>query len=217
MRKLTTPKQRTQSKSRFLIRELGRETWSDFARFFEKRPVVWSGCWCLAFHMTPSGKAAENRALKEGLVREDRSHAALVYDEADIVGWCQFGSPAELPLRMRGYGKLNVSLPDWRITCFVVDRDRRREGIAKAALKGALDIIAKKGGGTVDGYPISIPRGKPYSDNWLWSGAESMFARLGFRRLGQFGSSKWVVRKVVPGRKSIRTASGETLESVGTQ
>ncbi len=191
------------SKSRFLIRELGRETWPDFARFFENRPPVWSGCWCVAFHMKPGeqpGKAAENRALKERLVRANQSHAALVYDGPDVVGWCQFGPPAELPARMRGYGKLNVASPDWRITCFVVDRDRRGEGIAKAGLQGALDIIATKGGGTVDGYPIDIPRGKPYSNDYLWSGTESMFAKLGFRQLGQFGSSKWVVRKVVSSR-----------------
>jgi GNAT superfamily N-acetyltransferase len=192
-----------QPTARFLIRELRRETWPDFARFFENRPPVWSGCWCVAFHMKPGespGKAAENRALKERLVRADRSHAALVYDGGDVVGWCQFGPPAELPARMRGYGKLDAALPDWRITCFFVDRQRRGEGIAKTALQGVLRIIATKGGGTVDGYPIVIPRGKPYSNNFLWSGAESMFAKLGFRRLGNLGSSKLAMRKVVRSR-----------------
>lgn len=161
------------------------------------------GCWCVAFHLKPGeppGTAAENRAYKERLVRANRSHAALVYDGSDVVGWCQFGPPAELPARMRGYGKLDVASPDWRITCFFVDRDRRGEGIAKAALLGALRIIATKGGGTVDGYPIAIPRGKPYSNNFLWSGVESMFAELGFRRLGNLGSSKLVMRKVVRSR-----------------
>ncbi len=188
--------------ARFQVREFGRETWPDFARFFENRPPTWSGCWCVAFHLKPGekdGTAAENRALKERLVRENRSHAALVYDGADLVGWCQFGPPAELPARMRGYGKLDTALPDWRITCFVVDRARRKEGVAKAALDGALRIIASKGGGTVDGYPIDT-RGKPYSSSFLWSGTQSMFTELGFRPLGQFGSSKWVVRKQVRSR-----------------
>ena len=192
-----------QPKARFLIRELGKETWPAFARFFENRHPVWGGCWCVAFHMKlgeSPGTAAENRAYKERLIRANRSHAALVYDGADVVGWCQFGPPAELPARMRGYGKLEVAPPDWRITCFFVDRDRRGEGIAKAALRGALHIIATKGGGSVDGYPIAIPRGKPYSNNFLWSGAASMFAELGFRRLGNLGSSKLVMRKMVRSR-----------------
>jgi hypothetical protein len=215
MKKLTTPgldsksdllsqtKRGRQPKGRFLIRELRRETWPDFARFFENRHPVWSGCWCMSFHLKPGeseGTAAQRKTDKERLVRENRSHAALVYDGPDVVGWCQFGPPIELPGRMRGYGKLDVAPPDWRITCFFVDSDRRGEGIAKAASRGALGIIATKGGGTVDGYPIDIPRGKPYSNNFLWSGAASMFAEAGFHPIGNFGSSKRVMRKVIRSR-----------------
>ncbi len=47
---------------------------------------------------------------------------------------------------MSGYSKLDVPPPDWRITCFFVDRDHRKEGVSKAALQGALRIIASKGG-----------------------------------------------------------------------
>ncbi|TMF08130.1 MAG: GNAT family N-acetyltransferase [Chloroflexi bacterium] len=86
--------------------------------------------------------------------------------------------------------------PDWRITCFFVDRDRRRQGIAEAALAGAIRIIAAKGGGSVDGYPIAT-RGKPYSSSFLFGGTESMFAELGFRPLGALGTSKLVMRRVV--------------------
>src|SRR6266571_5865690 len=57
----------------------------------------------------------------------------------------------------------------------------------------------REGGGSVDGYPIALPRGKPYSSSFLWGGTESMFAELGFRPLGSLGTSKrvMVVRKVV--------------------
>ena len=97
---------------------------------------------------------------------------------------------------MTGYEKLGLDPPDWRIPCFFVDRDRRRVGVAKAALEGALRIIASRGGGTVDAYPISV-HGKPYGSSFLWSGTESMFVDAGFRRMGRLGSSKVVVRKVV--------------------
>ena len=101
---------------------------------------------------------------------------------------------------MTAYAKLGVAPPDWRITCFFVDRDRRKEGIAKAALEGALRLIAADGGGTVDGYPIDT-RGKPASGSFLWSGTDSMFARLGFRPLVPLGTSKRVVRKRVRSRR----------------
>ncbi len=185
--------------ARFLIKELGRGTWPDFARIMEKHNGVWGGCWCVTFHLEPGRSnrtATPRRAYKERLVRANKSHAALVYDGADVVGWCQFGPPVELPGRMGGFGKLGVAPPDWRITCFFVDRDRRKAGIAEAALAGALRIIAAKGGGTVDGYPIAT-RGKPYSSSFLWGGTESMFAEIGFRPLGSLGTSKLVMRRVV--------------------
>lgn len=91
---------------------------------------------------------------------------------------------------------MGLTPPDWRITCFFVDRDRRKEGVAEAALAGALRMIAAKGGGTVDGYPITT-RGKPYSSSFLWGGTESMFTDLRFRRIGQLGTSKLVMRKKV--------------------
>ncbi len=138
--------------------------------------------------------------MKQRLVREDRSHAALVYNGLGLVGWCQFGPPAELPGRMTGFLRLGVAPPDWRITCFVVDRDRRAEGIAKAALHGALGMIADNGGGTVDGYPIDVPHGKAYSSSFLWGGTRSMFAAQGFHPVGALGKSKLVMRKTVRSR-----------------
>ena len=101
---------------------------------------------------------------------------------------------------MGGYGRLGLDLPDWRIPCFFVDRDRRRDGVAKAALAGALRIIAARGGGTVDGYPISV-RGRDYGSSFLWGGTESMFADEGFRVVGRLGSGKEVMRKAVRGRR----------------
>jgi len=156
----------------------------------------------VAFHHKTgkiTGTAAGNRAIKRRLVLAGRTHAALVYEEGRMVGWCQFGPPGEIPGRMSGYDKLGLSLPDWRIPCFFVDRERRRSGVAKAALAGALRIIAAKGGGTVDGYPISV-RGKPYSSSFLWGGTESMFAAAGFRLVGRLGTSKVIMRKKIPSR-----------------
>ena len=184
-----------------LIRELGSDTWPDFVRIMEKHNGVWGGCWCVTFHRQSGeshGTAAQNRTDKERLVRANRSHAALVYDGSDVVGWCQFGPPAELPARMRGFAKLGEAPPDWRVTCFFVDRDRRKQGVAEAGLAGALRLIAAKGGGTVDGYPIAT-RGKPYSSSFLWGGTESMFAEAGFSPLGSLGTSKLVMRRVVKG------------------
>jgi GNAT superfamily N-acetyltransferase len=189
--------------TRFSIRELASATWPDFVRIMEKHNGVWNGCWCLQFHLGPGERVpsvVQRRRRKEALVRTNHSRSALVYDASNLVGWCQFGPPTELPGRMTAYGKLGVAPPDWRITCFFVDRDRRKEGVARAALEGALRLIAANGGGTVDAYPINT-RGKLTSGSFLWSGTESMFARFGFRPLVPLGTSKQVVRKRVRSKR----------------
>jgi hypothetical protein len=56
-------------------------------------------------HLVPQrddGRAArlrggDWRGHKERLVREGEAHAAVVFDGEAAVGWCQYGSPEELP------------------------------------------------------------------------------------------------------------------------
>ena len=141
----------------FVARPLDDSTWPDFARLVERHNGVWSGCWCMAFHSEGVGKGKtqeQNRLNKEVRVREGRAHAALVYEGDDCVGWCQFGPTSELPRikNRRVYESGLAALPDWRITRFFVAKDARRRGVASAALGGALDEIARLGGGAVESY-----------------------------------------------------------------
>ncbi|HEY3560308.1 MAG TPA: GNAT family N-acetyltransferase, partial [Kribbella sp.] len=124
----------------YSVRLLTEETWPAFAELVEANNGVWGGCWCMGFHVK-LGEAEQNRAGKEQLVRERRTHNALVFDGDRCLGWCQFGSPEELPLikSRRLYDKGLVALPDWRITCFFTGKGLRGRGVAQAALGGALE------------------------------------------------------------------------------
>lgn len=157
----------------------------------------------MSFHPEGVGHtktAAQNRAEKERRVREGRAHAALVYDGETCVGWCQFGSTDELPRikHLRAYLEGLSALPDWRITCFFVDSKYRRRGVASAALGGALEEIARLGGGTVESYPEDV-EGRSVSGSFLYNGTVSMFESHGFERIRRLGKHHWVVAKVVPG------------------
>jgi GNAT superfamily N-acetyltransferase len=153
----------------------------------------------MGFHPDGVGKGttpAENRARKLERVRAGTTHAALVFEGDHCLGWCQFGSPAELPrIKSRSaYEKSLTALPDWRIACCFVGKGHRRHGVAAAALAGALELIARQGGGTVEGYPEnaeSVPAG------FLFNGALSTYERLGFTRDRQIGKHRWVMTRVV--------------------
>ena len=185
----------------FSVKPLDETTWPDFARLVERHNGVWGGCWYIAFHtknIKRTKTTAQNRSEKECRVREGRAHAALVYDGATSVGWCQFGPPDELPRikHKRAYLEGLTVLPDWRITCFFVDREYRGKGVASAALAGALRDIARLGGGTVESCPEAV-EGRSVSASFLHNGTVSMFERQGFRRARRLGKNHWLVTKMV--------------------
>ena len=185
----------------FEVRELDETTWPDFARLVERHNGVWGGCWCMGFHSEGVGRGHTvegNRAAKKRRVEAGQAHAALVFDGPTCVGWCQFGPTDELPrIKHRAeYVKGLGALPDWRITCFFVDRDYRHRGVAAAALEGALTAIARRGGGVVESYPEDID-GRSVSSSFLHNGAVSMFENRGFQRTRRLGKRHWVVAKSV--------------------
>ncbi len=188
----------------FRVKPLSPATWPDFTRLVEKHNGIWGGCWCMSFHPEGVGHsktALQNRTEKERRVRDGHAHAALVYDGTAAVGWCQFGPADELP-RIKNKRSYNAAIskpPDWRITCFFVDRDCRRTGVASAALKGALQEIARLGGGRVESYPEEVV-GRTASSSFLHNGTLTMLKREGFRLICPLGKSHWLVAKEVFGR-----------------
>jgi len=140
----------------------------------------------------------QNRAEKEQRVREARTHAALVFDGDACLGWCQFGSPDELPeiKSRRRYEKDLTTPPDWRITCFFTGRGLRRRGVADAALGGVLAEISRHAGGTVEGYPEETDD-RTLSGSFLHTGPMSAFEKHGFTRTRQISPHRWVVTRTV--------------------
>jgi GNAT superfamily N-acetyltransferase len=188
----------------FNVKPLDETTWPDFAELAARHSGVWNGCWCLAFHAEGGrGKtAAERRSAKEARVCEGRAHAAMVYDGMRCVGWCQFGSPEELPRikHQKAYRAGLTALPDWRITCLFVDKSYRGKGVANLALEGALKDIARLGGGTVESYPENM-EGRSTSASFLYNGTVAMFERQGFARTRQLGKNHWLVTRTVAARR----------------
>lgn len=187
--------------SDFLVRPLDPVTWPDFAALVERNKGVWGGCWCMGFHpeaFSPDGPVG-NRARKQERVTSGKAHAALVYDGDTAVGWCQFGSPEELSRikHRKEYESTAPSPPDWRITCFFVDKGTRHRGVAATALRGALELIASSGGGLVESYPEDAA-GRKVSGSFLHNATLSLFEAEGFELTRRLGKNHWVVTKRVP-------------------
>jgi GNAT superfamily N-acetyltransferase len=112
--------------------------------------------------------------------------------------WCQFGSPDELKniKHRKEYEAELDSLPDYRLTCFFVDKRYRRRGVSALALQGALDLIAKAGGGMVEAYPQDTG-GKKITASFLYSVTRSLFEQAGFSYVRPKGKNHTVMRTTI--------------------
>ena len=183
----------------YVIRSLTPDTWNDFARLVEANNGVWGGCWCIGFR--PEGLAAGcteelNRSLKHRHVENRIVHQILVNDRDECVGWCQYGSPGELPnIKNRGtYAKELVTLPDWRIGCIFTGSRHRGRGDARAAVTGALDAIRAAGGGIEEAYPEQLDDRPPQRGAYLHTGPETLFEDFGVVRVRKVAKWRWVMR-----------------------
>ena len=175
-----------------LIKPLTPETFPAWLALAQKHNGVWGGCYCSYFHDDTEHTVKEEHdrpTFKQRLVAEGIAHAALEY-----------GSPVELPniYHRKQYDAGEAAPAPWRITCFFVDRDHRRSGVAREALDGALELIAQAGGGEVVSFPNELVPGKKTSSAFLHNGTRAMFEKAGFTFERHIGKSKTVMRKTVP-------------------
>lgn len=189
--------------TKYVTRALTSGTWDDFAALVEANNGVWGGCWCIGFHPEglPAGCTVErNRSLKQRHVACATVHQILVYDDDHCVGWCQYGSPEELPniKNPASYAKELVEFPDWRIGCIFTGAGHRRRGVARAALAATLEAIRTAGGGSVEAYPEQTQDRSPQRGAYLHTGPEELFEEFGFVRDRMIAKWRWVMRLEIP-------------------
>jgi GNAT superfamily N-acetyltransferase len=186
--------------SDYTIKALDRATWNDFAAMVERNTGLFSGCWCTWFHdgVCERGREERNPEFKRRMVEAGVARAALVYDGDDAVAWAEFGTPEQLPNihHRKQYLEGVVAPPDYRITFIYVDKKHRKAGLAAAALRGTLNLIAADGGGLVEGYPQDTP-GKKVNPSFLYNGTRHMYEEAGFSYDRPKGKNHCVMTRVV--------------------
>jgi GNAT superfamily N-acetyltransferase len=201
----------------YTVRALDASTWDAFAELVERNGGVFGGCWCMGHHAMENGesyrgKRYDKRAKKEELVRAGHAHAALVFDADDRAqGWAKYGRLSEQPIiehNRRAYEEDPPPQPDWRITCYYTDKQHRRQSIGRAALEGALDLIALAGGGRVEALPEATT-GRTAHGRFLFEMTVELYEEYGFQRVRQIGKHRWIVSRIIsPTDRAFRPEGG---------
>jgi GNAT superfamily N-acetyltransferase len=146
-------------------------------------------CWCTWFRVRgrdwTNATAAENRAVLEAAVRDeranDRAPGLVAYDEGAAVGWTSLGPRDDF--ERLAYSRLLAPVDDtpvWSIVCFVVGRRFRGRGVATALLDAAIAYSREHGATTLEAYPVEVPDGGRIPAANAYHGTLSMFERAGF-------------------------------------
>ena len=123
----------------------------------------------------------ENRRRLRALVEDRRIPGLLAYQADKPVGWVSVAPRQEYARLQRSPVTKPVDdVPAWSITCFVIHREHRGEGVATVLLRAAVDCARSRGAVAVEGYPVDPDR-KRRRDSDVFHGLASMFETLGFK------------------------------------
>jgi GNAT superfamily N-acetyltransferase len=86
----------------------------------------------------------------------------------------------------------------WSIVCFLVRTGYRRQGVARALLRGAIRTARAHGAPALEAYPVN-PAGKRISTSFAYVGTVAMFEREGFAPVAETaahsaGLPRWLMR-----------------------
>lgn len=158
------------------------ERWADLVELFESRgprgghrntPAY--GCWCMYWRDRRLGHGEPKKSALGRLVRAGREPGLLAYDGNEAVGWISV-SPREQYAALFDSPQYRPQDEDegvWSIVCFVIDRPRQGEGIARVLLDGAIEHARKGSAAVLEAYPHLEKK-----DNYM--GYLDLFTECGF-------------------------------------
>jgi GNAT superfamily N-acetyltransferase len=162
------------------------ERWDDFVELFSRRgprggrrnaPAY--GCWCMYWRDRSLKHGEPKQRAMHGLVCARREPGLLAYDdEGTCVGWVAVAPREELTaiLASPQYRPRDDATGVWSITCFVVDKPVRRQGLAAALLEAAVEHAYAHGASSVEAYPH-------VGDPCDYMGGLELYLRAGFRKV----------------------------------
>jgi GNAT superfamily N-acetyltransferase len=143
------------------------------------------------------GEPARRRL--RALVRSGRATGILAFDGEEPVGWCAFGPRRDFPRleRVRAYRREDAG-DVWSVNCFFIARPWRGRGVAKGLLRAALRAIRARGGGVVEGYPVTTTRnGRRLPAAFAYTGPLPIFEEEGFEVVQRLSRTRPLVRRRV--------------------
>ncbi|MBN9605569.1 MAG: GNAT family N-acetyltransferase [Actinomycetales bacterium] len=162
-----------------------------YCQYFKRRGAAWT-----------QGRPEEFRAdlcadAERARVASVPGPGLVALRDGDPVGWVAVEPRTSYArLLASAVGKASREAADdasvWAVTCFVIPREHRRQGLATALLEAAISHARSRGARVLEGYPVDTRGGRVPSAN-LYHGPLSVFERLGFVEVARPNEDRAVV------------------------
>ena len=124
--------------------------------------------------------------------------ALIAYVDGQAAGWVRAG-PRTAQIRLARTREFNEHSPHpfddpsvWAVTCFVVRKEFRGQGLTTRLLTAAVDYAKAHGARTIEGYPIDTSAQKK-APNELFRGLLSVFTSAGFEEVARPKADRAIV------------------------
>jgi GNAT superfamily N-acetyltransferase len=169
---------------------LSEATLGAWSKLFEASAVT---CFCRYWHFegtkndwlarcafTPEANRDEHTS--EVRSESPAARGLLAMDGDRAIGWMKLAPRAKLPKlrKLPVYRALDLGSDDgvYSIGCFLIDPERRGQGVARALVEAADTHVRAWGGRAIEAYPRRSA--EPMHAEEAWLGPESIFVRAGF-------------------------------------
>jgi len=189
-----------QKEPAFTITPLSKERWPDFEALLGPKGA-YGGCWCMLWRLTKADfdrdAGDRNRQAMKALAESDRPPGLLAYDKGRPVGWISV-APRRTFVRLESSRVLKPVDDEevWSVSCFLIAKSHRKQGLGIRLLKAACDFVREQGGTILEGYPIA-PTKRPYPAAYAWTGFASVFTRTGFEEVARRSETRPIMRRNV--------------------
>lgn len=162
-------------------------------------------CWCMWWYLSEADyRTTPADGLREILhhqLREGPPRAVLAYVDGEAVGWCRVAPRAEQRRLSRTQvvrrGARAGDQPQvWAISCLVIRRSHRGQGLTRVLVDAAVDLARAGGARVVEAYPRDTG-GDKKSSNSLYVGTTAMFTRAGFTEVSRPTPNRTVMELVL--------------------
>jgi GNAT superfamily N-acetyltransferase len=154
-------------------------------------------CWCQWYKIPGSdwrrfGDEGLRDRLKEQVQSSGIGRGLVAYDGTTPVGWCAVEPRSDLArVRQSTIVKGGTAHPDfddaavWAVSCFVVPRNHRGRGVARALAEAAVDFARSGGAAVVEAYAVDPSVRTKVTPDALFHGTVSMFVHAGFTEVAR--------------------------------